>query len=337
MLFKLFSAILSIFVVSTQSMVLEENAVKFTEFIKTHNKVYSDEELELRFSIFKDNLKKIEEHNAAGHSWTMSVNKFADLTSEEFKLIYTGYNKPKPTLRKSTIKFDSLNLTPVEDLPDSFDWSEKGAVTPVKDQGQCGSCWAFSTTGSVEGAYFLSSGKLVSLSEQQLVDCSSSYGNEGCMGGLMYNSFKYIVDSGICSEKDYSYTAADGTCEKCSEVTKIDSYVDVTPNSDEALQQAVVLQPVSAAIEADQMSFQFYSSGVLTSSCGTVLDHGILIVGFGSLNGVKYWKVKNSWGSGWGDKGYILLSREVKQKSGQCGILSEPSYPVINKKETSVY
>jgi C1A family cysteine protease len=223
-----------------------------------------------------------------------------------------------------------LNLTPVEDLPDSFDWSEKGAVTPVKDQGQCGSCWAFSTTGSVEGAYFLSSGKLVSLSEQQLVDCSSSYGNEGCGGGLYSWAYNYINKSGICAEKDYSYKAVDGTCKSCKEITKVDSYVNVTPNDETALQQAVLINPVSVAIEADQSIFQFYSSGVMDSqSCGKSLDHAVLITAWGVLDGKAYWKVKNSWGNSWGSSGYILLGRN----SDICGISTEPAYPVITKNE----
>ena len=332
MLRKITTLIISLLSIANAMYLKEpETKIQFSDFIKKYNKVYNDDELTLRFNIFKDNLRKIEEHNNVNDDWKMGLNKFADLTPDEFKIQYTGIEKPRNNIKRTN--FDSLEIPRIEDLSNEVDWIGKGAVTSVKDQGQCGSCWAFSTTGSVEGAYFLNSGKLVSFSEQQLVDCSDSYGNQGCNGGLMDSAFNYVKDHGICTEKEYGYNARDGTCKNCTVITKIDSFVDVTPNSESALKQAVSLQPVSVAIEADQMSFQFYSSGVLTSSCGSNLDHGVLVTGYGTLNGVDYWKVKNSWGSSWGQEGYILLSRNVKQASGQCGILSEPSYPVLNTNE----
>lgn len=319
--------LLSSLFLSSYASVLNENyySVQFIKFMKDYNKEYEETELENRFIIFKNNLQKINDHNDQEHSWKMSINSFADLTPDEFKRIKTPNSfKNSKSLRTSIVTYDNA-------LPDSWDWTEKGAVSEVKNQGQCGSCWSFSTTGSVEGAYFLSTGNLVSFSEQQLVDCSSDYGNQGCNGGLMDDGFKYIQEKGICKEKEYSYTASDGTCKKCSIVTKIDSFIDVEANSEKALQQAVYKQPVSVAIEADQTSFQFYSSGVLTSSCGTNLDHGVLLVGWGELNGKKYWKVKNSWGSSWGKNGYILLERGINETAGQCGITLMASYPVIPK------
>jgi C1A family cysteine protease len=307
---------------------LNETFSTFLQFNQYYNKKYdNDEHFRHRYSIFEENFNKINKHNSEGHSWTMELNQFADLTSSEFKTKTRCYDNPIPNLYTPHLKFNSDNI---KDIPSEWDWTEKGAVTPVKDQAQCGSCWAFSTTGSVEGAYFLSSGNLVSLSEQQLVDCSSSFGNQGCGGGLYTNSFEYIHQNGICKESDYKYTARDGKCKKCSTVTKVDSFVDVTPNSEEDLLKAVSQQPVSVAIEADQSVFQFYSSGVMDStSCGTNLDHGVLLVGWGESDGKPYWKVKNSWGSSWGDDGYILLARNVEKTEGQCGIAMMASYPVI--------
>lgn len=325
MLTKIFYIFLSIFTTSTSAHILDKNIVEFNNFVIQHDKHYTDEEYVIKFEIFKNNMQKIEKHNTENDDWKMTINKFADLTSEEFKKIYiNGYKKPNYGLRRKQIKLDYF-----DDLPSEIDWTLKGAVTEVKDQGQCGSCWAFSTTGSVEGSYFLSTGKLVSFSEQQLVDCSGSYDNQGCNGGLMEYGFKYIEDNGICAEQEYGYKAVDGKCVKCTTITKIDSFVDITPNNELALQMAVSLQPISIAIEADQLMFQFYHSGVFTSTCGTNLDHGVLIVGYGTLNGVDYWKVKNSWGATWGDKGYILLQRNVKSASGQCGLAIQPSYPIM--------
>ena len=311
---------------SLHANMLDVNTVTFSEYINTFNKVYSDEDLMTRYTIFRDNVETIRNHNSQNSSWKMGINQFTDLTPYEFKEVTLCGNNKRNDIPRFTLEFNNI----IRNTPDSLDWSEKGAVTPIKDQGQCGSCWSFSTTGSVEGAYFISTGKLKSFSEQQLVDCSSNYGNQGCNGGLMDNAFNYIHDNGICLEKDYPYKGNDGSCKKCKTVTKINSFVDITPNSETDLLKAVNIQPISVAIEADQSSFQFYSNGVMTSSCGTNLDHGVLLVGYGTLNGVDYWKVKNSWGKSWGDNGYILLQRNVNDSAGQCGITLMASYPIIN-------
>jgi C1A family cysteine protease len=221
-------------------------------------------------------------------------------------------------------------------LPKDFNgmvvWKE--FLCPTTQQFECGSCWAFSTTGSIEGAWFLKTGQLVSLSEQQLVDCSGSEGNQGCNGGLMDNAFEYVIkNGGICSEANYSYTATQGNCESCIPVAKITSYVDVTPNNTESLMAAVAQQPVSVAVEADGLDWQFYFGGVVTDSCGLNLDHGVLVVGYGTdytTQPQDYWKVKNSWGADWGEQGYIRLGRGTKfDPAGECGILMDPSYPVV--------
>lgn len=215
----------------------------------------------------------------------------------------------------------------------SVDWTTKGAVTPVKNQGQCGSCWTFSTTGSVEGIGFIKGGSLKSLSEQQILDCSTEYPNAGCNGGLYDVAFKYLISNGgACSESSYPYTGAQGTCKSsCTPITKISGYQDVTPNSDSALASAIAQQPVSISIEANSQCFQFYSSGVLTCACGTNIDHAVLAVGYGVDSNTPYFKVKNSWGASWGQAGYVLIARGASYNGGegQCGIYNSPAYPTI--------
>ena len=316
---KILKYLFGLFMIATS--VFAEPREDFSRFLTKYNKVYDPIENEHRFNVFSNNLEIINKHNInTDHTWKMEVNSFTDISKEEFNVLYKTYTKQD--------RIDSIPRTnftySLESLPDSFDWTVLGAVTPVKNQQQCGSCWAFSTTGSTEGALFLKNGKLLSLSEQQLVDCSKPQGNQGCSGGIMSQGFNYIEQNGICLENDYPYTAVDGTCKKtCKSVTKVSSYVDVPANNEVALQNALHINPVSVAVEADQ--WQFYSSGVLTTACGNNLDHGVLLVGWGVLNNVSYWKVKNSWGDEWGADGYILLQRGI----GQCGIAMEPSYPVI--------
>merc|ERR1712080_44130 len=204
---------------------------------------------------------------------------------------------------------------------------------PVKNQGQCGSCWSFSTTGALEGAWEIATGKLVSLSEQQFVDCDTK--DSGCQGGLMDYAFAYAEKNAICTESSYKYTATDGTCKASTCTTGIPKggvtgFKDVAADDEQALMDAVAQQPVSIAIEADKSVFQLYASGVLTGRCGSSLDHGVLAVGYGTESGQAYWKVKNSWGSSWGDEGYVKIFRG-KSGAGECGILAgPPSYPVVS-------
>lgn len=299
-----------------------------------HSKKYaSDDEESLRYTIWNENMKTIKKHNADPNSkFTLQMNHLGDMTSKEVHLIINGYNK---ALKDTKSKEGSSTFLPPSntELPDTVDWRKKGYVTKVKNQGQCGSCWAFSTTGSLEGQHFKKTGNLVSLSEQNLVDCSEKFGNHGCEGGLMDNAFKYIkANDGVDTEKSYPYKGKDERCKfNASSVGADDTgYVDVKHGDEDALKIAVAtVGPISVAIDAGHMSFQFYKDGVYDEpACSSVdLDHGVLAVGYGTTaDGKDYWLVKNSWGKSWGMDGYIMMSRN---KDNQCGIATDASYPLV--------
>jgi len=289
-----------------------------------------------RFLAFQENLKKIQKHNQLDSaSWSMALNKYSDKTYDEFRRVMCGF-KPK----KNGEKVETIPITSdtVASLPKEIDWRKSGYVTPVKDQGQCGSCWAFSTTGSLEGQHFRATGKLVSLSEQNLVDCSGDYGNEGCNGGLMNQSFVYIKENGgIDTEVSYPYEAQDDDCRynASNRGANDTGFVDIPTGDENALMKAVAtIGPISVAIDASG-NFQGYQSGVLVDDdCGSDFDdlnHGVLVVGYGTDNStgnaIPYWIVKNSWGPDWaGEGGYILMARN---RTNQCGIATAASYPLI--------
>jgi len=307
--------------------------MQFEKFKNEHNKKYLDAQDELfRFKIFESNWNLIDEHNRQADTgkktFWLKMNHFGDLTTKEFARIYNGFNATRKM--QSQRVFEAPRAAAA---PDSIDWRDKGYVTPVKDQGQCGSCWAFSTTGALEGQHFRASGKLVSLSEHNLVDCSTKYGNMGCNGGLMDQAFQYIKDNnGIDTEDSYPYHAVDQQCKfDPANVGATDSgYVDVKSKDENALKEAIgTLGPVSVAIDASHASFQFYSHGIYHEAmCSeTRLDHGVLGVGYGSDgSGKDYWIVKNSWSTKWGDKGYIRMARN---KRNNCGIATAASYPTV--------
>jgi len=311
--------LLSLAFATPEMMMWEEYKVHFGK------KYSSQEEHNRRQVAYQANLEKIKAHNSQGLSYRLGVNQFADLTIEEFASIYlTKFNRTAPLRTKW------LNTQPL----DSVDWRQQNAVTPVKNQGSCGSCWAFSTTGSVEGRNAIKNGQLISLSEQQLVDCSKAEHNNGCGGGLMDYGFQYIEDNaGIDTEDDYPYHAKDQICDSSKaahHVVTISGFHDVPANNPSQLEQAVSQGPVSIAIEADKSVFQLYRDGVFDNpACGTNLDHGVLVVGYGTdeTEGKDYWIVKNSWGATWGDQGYIRMFKETSG-AGMCGMYKQPSYPV---------
>jgi C1A family cysteine protease len=306
----------------------------FHDWSEHFGKSYGDmEEEAYRYDIWASAMEMITEHNSLlGGTYKMRMNQFGTQTWEEFQIGIHGHTG------------GCLKVPPLEDFiepndevvdgfvaPTSVDWEAAGDVTPVKNQGQCGSCWAFATNGAIECDYSINKGTLNSLSEQELVDCTRSYGNAGCNGGWWYNAFDYVLhEGGLCNEKEYPYTARDGTCRDSTCGTKYDTItasVKVTPDSDSALGNAVAIGCNSVGVDVTS-AFQYYSSGVFTGSCGTSINHGVTAVGYGTSGSQQYWKVKNSWGASWGDSGYIYICRNCNKNGsrGECGINMYPYY-----------
>jgi len=303
----------------------EEAKSSFEEFKVAFAKTYvSVEEHDRRFEIFKSNSQFIKNFPAKERGFSVGINEYADMTNEEFRAQLNGMNITKITAPSPRFRLKST-------APAEWDWRTKGAVTPVKNQGQCGSCWSFSATGSMEGAWFLKHKKLVSLSEQNLVDCSTAQGNEGCNGGLMDQAFQYVISNkGIDTEASYPYTATGpNACrfKRANVGANVQSFHDIPSGSESALLESVYARPTSVAIDASHQSFQFYNGGVYNEPrcSSSQLDHGVLAVGYGVYqSNTPYWLVKNSWGSSWGLRGYIMMSRN---KNNQCGIATAASYP----------
>ncbi|KAL7133266.1 hypothetical protein ABFS83_12G129100 [Erythranthe nasuta] len=304
-----------------------QRALSFARFAHRYGKRYGDaEEMQRKFQIFSENLKMIRSHNKKGLSYTMGVNEFSDMTWDEFRKHRLGAAQNCSATRKGNHKLTDVIL------PESKDWRLTGIVSPIKNQGSCGSCWTFSTTGALEAAYTQAFGKGISLSEQQLVDCAGEFNNFGCNGGLPSQAFEYIkANGGLDTDAAYPYTGKDGVCKYSSEnvgVQVLDS-VNITLGAEDELKHAVAFaRPVSVAFEVVN-GFKAYNGGVYTSTkCGSSpmdVNHAVLAVGYGVENGIPYWLIKNSWGADWGDNGYF----KMEMGKNMCGVATCASYPVV--------
>lgn len=314
--------------VDTSDVTSENHWLEFNNFIATFNKKYETfEEFDTRFGIFQKNLLAIFEHNRKiGQNFTLGINQFTDLTPQEFKALYIGQGVQ--SLGGCTSFSSNGSVAPA-----ALDWRDKGKVNAVRNQGQCGSCWAFATTANAESVWAIATNNLYDLSEQYLVDCDSL--NMGCNGGNPDLAFKFMINKGQCTDFSYPYTSGvtktAGTCQSSCTKSPVafTSCSDVKSKDQVSLKGALAMKPVVVAIEADTAYFQSYSSGILTSSiqCGTNLDHAVEIIGYGEENGIKYWTVRNSWGVTWGEEGYVRIERSDSTNDiGVCGIAAQPSF-----------
>ncbi|KAM8920975.1 cathepsin S [Pelodytes ibericus] len=302
---------------------------------RAHHKEYHNLRDDLhRRVIWEKNLKYVTlhnlEHSLGMHSYELGMNHLGDMTSEEVRATLTGLVVPPPTERASyfSAKWNSTQKT---NLPDSVDWRDKGCVTNVKNQASCGSCWAFSAVGALEGQLKLKTGNLVSLSPQNLVDCSTSYGNKGCSGGFMTRAFQYVIDNqGIDSDSSYPYIAMNQPCNynPAAKASTCVKYTEIDPGTEDALKEALAtVGPISVAIDGTRPSFFLYKNGVYDDpSCTQDVNHGVLAVGYGNLDGKDFWLIKNSWGERYGDSGYVRIARN---HGNLCGVASYPSYPQL--------
>lgn len=305
----------------------------FSAWAVMHGKTYSENgEFVIREQIYNDNVEKIEAHNAKNLTYSMTVNEFADLTEKEFITQYTGLLATPRSL--SDVSFGTLQEALPQD--DEVDWVKNGAVNPIKNQGQCGSCWAFSTVGTLESAYQISTGQLYSLAEQQLVDCDRN--NDGCSGGWPHTAYdRYYSSAGVCSESSYQYTARDGSCRasSCDVVLPrgtVTGHQNVGQTAS-SLKSALASQPVSVTVNAGQL--QFASNGVVTGQCQGEINHAVIAVGYGT-DGLDYFKIRNSWGTNWGEAGYIRLAQNGGSEGTACLLQDPPVVPRLSTESVVV-
>ena len=270
----------------------------------------------------------IKEHNLKNLSYEVGINQFIDREYINEYYIETDNHSLIINEDNNYNEYEYNN----ELIPEEYDWRNKNKVSSVKNQGDCGSCWSFSATGAVESIWAIKNNILYNLSEQELVDCS--FKNNGCNGGSMDYAFEYIINNGLCINNSYPYVGNQNTCNKdnCQSVISLSNYSDIESNDEKLLKRIVYYQPVSVAIQANKRSFQLYKKGIYSDlQCGTELDHGVLLVGYGYDNNynMKYWIIKNSWGSEWGENGYIRILRDIDDQRGLCGIAMQPSIPII--------
>jgi cathepsin L len=308
---------------------LQDKEYTFEQYKAEFNKEYPETENAVREARFLAELSKIRQHNAADHSWKMGVNKFTDMSEDELKAF-------KGLKRDSNLQYSQpfdIQTVPVSALPASKDWRDNSpaVVTPVKNQGGCGSCWAFSTVEVLESAVAIATGKLLELSPQQVVSCAPNPndcgGTGGCEGSTQWLGFNYTEGAGIVADSDYPYTARTGTCETSKIAGKAvagnKGFVRLPQNNYTALMNAVAtIGPMAISLDA---SWQSYESGVYTGSCGSTIDHAVVLVGYGTEAGKDYYLVRNSWGSSWGDKGYIKLIRHSDDDTAHCATDTDPS------------
>ncbi|MQL77892.1 hypothetical protein Taro_010311 [Colocasia esculenta] len=311
-------------------------AVRHEQWMALHGHLYpSAAEKARRLQVFKNNVNFIESFNRAGeHSYTLGVNQFADMTDDEFAAAHRpcvlGGGPAQSSTVGSKTSLKNKNNTAVAPPPAEVDWRAKGAVTDVMGQGNCGSCWAFAAVAAVEGAVKLKKGKLIRLSVQELVDCDTGGRDQGCAGGIMDNAFQFIIrNKGLTTADSYPYRGNQGPCnatQKAHPAATIRGYGDV-PRDQASLLRAVALQPVAIGIDNTGPTFRFYSRGVYTGPCGGIVHHAMTAVGYGATaGGRKYWVMKNSWGTSWGEGGYMRIER-VDGGAGICGITYMASYP----------